>query len=110
MMAPGGTPVLAAHDGTIDKLFQSRLGGTTLYLRSADSRWVTYYAHLAGYVPGLAQGQRIAAGQRIGFVGDTGDAGPGNTHLHFALHRMAPGERWHQGTPVNPYPALRAAR
>lgn len=109
MTAPGGTPVLAAHDGRVEKLFESRLGGTTLYLRSNDGRWVSYYAHLAGYAPGLAEGQRVAAGQRIAFVGDTGDAGPGNTHLHFALHRMAAGERWHQGRPVNPYPALASA-
>lgn len=108
MMAPGGTPVLAAHDGTVEKLFNSRLGGITLYLRSSDGRWVSYYAHLAGYVAGLTQGQRVSAGQHIAYVGDTGDAGPGNTHLHFALHRMAPGERWHQGVPVNPWPALTA--
>lgn len=109
MAAPGGTPVLAAHDGRVEKLFESRLGGTTLYLRSNDGRWVSYYAHLAGYAPGLAEGQRVSAGDRIALVGDTGDAGPGNTHLHFALHRMAAGERWHQGMPVNPYPALLSA-
>ncbi len=101
--APGGTPVLAAMTGRVEKLFESKDGGTTLYIRSVDGRWMTYYAHLAGYAPGLAEGQPVAAGQRIGFVGDTGNAGAGNTHLHFALHRMAAGESWYQGTPVNPY-------
>ncbi len=31
---------------------------------------------------------------------------PGNTHLHFAINRMAPGQRGMQGTAVNPYPIL----
>lgn len=110
MMAPGGTPVLAAQAGTVEKLFESRLGGTTLYLRSNDGRWMSYYAHLSGYAGGIAEGSRVRAGQPIALVGDTGDAGPGNFHLHFALNHMAPGERWWQGTPVNPYPSLAAAR
>ncbi len=104
--APLGTPVVAAMAGRIAKLFYSKAGGTTVYIRSADGRWLTYYAHLSGYVAGLAEGQAIAIGQQIGFVGDSGNAGAGNTHLHFALHRMAPGENWYQGTPVNPYPYL----
>ena len=106
IMAPGGTPVLAALPGTIEKLFQSARGGTTIYVRTDDTKWAAYYAHLRGYAPGLAEGQRITAGQTIGYVGDTGDAGPGNFHLHFALNRMAPGERWWQGTAINPYPIL----
>jgi len=61
---------------------------------------------LQGYAAGLAEGQHLKQGQVIGYVGDTGDAGPGNTHLHFAINRMAPGERWWQGTAINPYPIL----
>lgn len=106
IMAPGGTPVVAAAPGRVEKLFTSDLGGLTLYVRSPGGRWIYYYAHLAGYAPGLAEGQAVARGQRIGFVGDTGDAGAGNTHLHFGLQRMAPGEGWWQGRAVNPYPLL----
>ena len=105
-MAPGGTPVLAAAPGRIEKLFQSRLGGTTLYVRSPDGAWTYYYAHLAGYAEGVREGMAVRAGDRLGYVGDTGDAGPGNYHLHFGLTRMAPGERWWQGRDVNPYPML----
>ena len=104
--APLGTPVVAAMAGRVEKLFQSKAGGMTAYIRSADGRWLAYYAHLSGYVTGLAEGQAIAVGQQIGFVGDSGNAGAGNTHLHFALHRMAPGEEWYQGSPINPYPYL----
>ena len=107
--APGGTPVLAAADGLVEKLFNSERGGITLYERSADGRWIFYYAHLAGYAPGLHEGQRVRAGEPIAAVGDTGDAGPGNTHLHFGLTRMTPGQRWYEGEDVNPYPILAAA-
>lgn len=104
--APAGTPVLAAADGTIEKLFASRLGGTTLYERSPDRRWTYYYAHLAGYAPGVQEGRPVRAGQPIGFVGDTGDAGAGNYHLHFGLTRTTPDQRWYQGEDVNAYPLL----
>jgi murein DD-endopeptidase MepM/ murein hydrolase activator NlpD len=106
IMAPQGTPVIAAADGAIEKLFDSRLGGITLYQRSRDGRWTYYYAHLAGYAAGIREGMRVRAGQALGFVGDTGDAGPGNYHLHFGLSRRAPGSGWWQGEEVNPYPVL----
>jgi len=106
IMAPGGTPVLAAADGTVEKLFDSRLGGTTLYVRSPDRRMIYYYAHLSRYVDGIGEGAVVRAGQLIAYVGDTGDAGPGNTHLHFGVQRMRAGEGWWQGQDINPYPLL----
>lgn len=106
IMAAQGTPVVAAATGRVEKLFDSELGGTTLYQRSADGRWTYYYAHLAGYAPGLREGGVLRAGQTLGYVGDTGDAGAGNYHLHFGVSRMAPGERWWQGEPVDPFPLL----
>ncbi len=104
--APAGTPVLAVAAGTVEKLFQSGRGGTTLYERSPDRRWTFYYAHLQGYAPGLHEGQVVQAGQLLGFVGDTGDAGAGNFHLHFGLTRTDPADHWYQGEDVNPYPSL----
>jgi murein DD-endopeptidase MepM/ murein hydrolase activator NlpD len=106
IMAPTGTAVLAAADGRVEKLFASRLGGTTLYERSADGGTVYYYAHLDRYAPTLVEGQAVKAGQVIASVGATGDADPGAPHLHFEIHRMAPGEGWWQGREVNPYPLL----
>jgi murein DD-endopeptidase MepM/ murein hydrolase activator NlpD len=106
MMAAEGTPVVAVVAGEVEKLFDSRLGGTTLYLRSGDKRWQYYYAHLAGYTAGLREGMKVRAGQVLGYVGDTGDAGKGNHHLHFSAARMEPGARWWQGKDVNPYPLL----
>lgn len=107
IMAPRGTPVVAAAPGTVEKLYYSEGGGgISAYVRSDDKRWIYYYAHLDAYAAGLAEGQRIARGAPIGTVGFTGNANPDGPHLHFAIHRMGPGESWHQGAPVNPYPLL----
>ena len=111
IMAPRGTPVLAAAPGTVEKLFFSNGGGgITAYVRSDDGAWMYYYAHLSGYAPGLAEGQHLARGAPVGFVGSTGNASPAAPHLHFAINRMAPGQRWWQGTPINPYPLLTGRR
>jgi len=111
IMAPEGTPVIAAADGTIEKLFFSHGGGgITIYERSTDPKWMYYYAHLSAYAPGLAEGQQVKRGQVIGRVGHTGDASASGPHLHFAINSMAPGERWWQGTPINPYPLLAGNR
>ena len=107
IMAARGTPVLAAAEGSVEKLhFSNGGGGITIYVRSPDRRWMYYYAHLDRYAPGLAEGQQVRPGAVIGFVGSTGDASPEAPHLHFAVNAMAPGERWWQGTPINPYPLL----
>jgi murein DD-endopeptidase MepM/ murein hydrolase activator NlpD len=107
IMAPAGSPVVAAAPGTVEKLFFSQGGGgITAYVRSDDGRWIYYYAHLQEYAPGLAERQRVARGQLIGRVGSTGNANPAGPHLHFAIHRMNPGDQWYQGSPINPYPLL----
>jgi murein DD-endopeptidase MepM/ murein hydrolase activator NlpD len=106
IMAPEGTPVVAAADGTVEKLFNSAQGGLTLYVRSPDRRWSYYYAHLQGYAPGLKEGQQVKRGQLLGRVGHTGNANPAGPHLHFAINQMQPGEKWWSGAPINPYPLL----
>jgi len=107
IMAPHGTPVVAAAPGTVEKLFLSKGGGgITAYVRSDDKLWTYYYAHLQDYAPGLREGEPVRRGELIGRVGSTGNANPAGPHLHFAIHRMAPGEKWYQGTAVNPYPLL----
>jgi len=98
IMAPRGTAVVAAADGIVEKLYFSRGGGgLTVYVRSRDRRWIHYYAHLDAYAAGLAEGRRVARGDPIGTVGSTGNANPAGPHLHFAIHRMGPEERWWQG-------------
>ena len=107
IMAPMGTPVVAAAPGKVEKLFFSQGGGgITAYVRSDDGRWTYYYAHLQAYAPGLSEGRRVERGSPIGTVGATGNANSAGPHLHFAINRMNPGEKWYQGTPINPYPLL----
>jgi murein DD-endopeptidase MepM/ murein hydrolase activator NlpD len=106
IMAPRGTPVLAAAPGRVEKLFLSRDGGNTVYVRSTDGRLVFYYAHLDTYRPGLAEGQAVRRGDLLGTVGSTGNASPEAPHLHFSVKRMAQGEGWSAGVPLNPYPLL----
>ena len=107
IMAPLGRPVVASAPGTVEKLFFSKGGGgTTVYVRSDDGRWIYYYAHLNAYAPGLREGERVQRGAPIGFVGFSGNAGPSGPHLHFAINRMQSGEKWYQGVPINPYPLL----
>lgn len=105
--APAGTPVLAASDGEIIKLFQSERGGTTIYQLSTDPKVMFYYAHLQRYADGLAAGKLVKQGEVIGYVGDTGNAGAGNFHLHFSISIVADPKRYWEGTNVNPYPLLR---
>jgi murein DD-endopeptidase MepM/ murein hydrolase activator NlpD len=104
--AAAETPVLAAADGTILKLFQSERGGTTIYQLSADQKLIFYYAHLSHYADGLTEGQFVRQGQVIAYVGDTGNAGAGNYHLHFSIAIVSDPKRYWEGSNINPYPLL----
>ena len=106
IMAPRGTPVFAADSGTIVKLFASKPGGTTIYQFDPSGNYCYYYAHLDGYAPGLAEGNGVERGQTIGYVGSTGNASPQAPHLHFAIFRLGPDQRWWEGTPIDPYLVL----
>jgi murein DD-endopeptidase MepM/ murein hydrolase activator NlpD len=107
ILAPRGTPVIAAADGTIRKLFISRAGGITIYQFDRDESRLYYYAHLDRYADGLAEGLFVPQGTVIGYVGATGNAN-GTNHLHFAVETLPPTKEWWKGTPVNPYPLLTA--
>jgi murein DD-endopeptidase MepM/ murein hydrolase activator NlpD len=104
--APAGTAVLAAADGEIVKLTQSERGGTTIYQLSGDKKLVFYYAHLQRYADGLVVGKIAKQGEVIGFVGDTGNAGAGNFHLHFSIAVVSDPKRYWEGANINPYPLL----
>ena len=104
--AAAETPVLAAANGRILKLFHSDRGGTTIYQLSTDQKLVFYYAHLARYADGLTEGADVTQGQVIAYVGDTGNAGAGNYHLHFSIAIVSDPKRYWEGTNINPYPLL----
>src|ERR1041384_622643 len=104
--APADTPVLAAADGKIIKLFQSERGGTTIYQLSTDEKLIFYYAHLSHYVDGLTEGQLVRQGQQLAYVGDTGHAGAGNHNLPVSIAITSDPKRYWEGTNINPYPLL----
>ncbi len=84
VMAATGTPLVAVEDGVLTSYGGSDpLGGLSLFLKGT-SGYSYYYAHLSAFVPGLAQGDTVTAGQVIGFVGSTGDAQA--PHVHFEIH------------------------
>jgi hypothetical protein len=119
VLAARHTPVVAAEAGTVQLWTQSASAGCMLYLHGRSG--TTYlYIHLnndlgagndnqgrckdgVAYAPGLRDGQKVAAGALLGFVGDSGDANGAHPHLHFELH---PGG----GRAVSPYRWLEHAR
>lgn len=110
IMAARGTPVLAAAPGRVEKLFLSKDGGNTVYVRSPDGATLYYYAHLDSYAPGLAEGAAVRVGDRLGLVGSSGDASPDAPHLHFAILQTRPEAKWYEpAQAINPYPLLRGA-
>ena len=105
--AAAGTPVIAASDGEVARLFQSERGGTTIYQLSPDKKLVFYYAHLQRYADGIYAGKFVRQGEVIAYVGDTGNAGVGNFHLHFSIAALTDPKRYWEGTNINPYPLLK---
>lgn len=106
IMAPKGTPVLAAADGPVEKLFDSKQGGSTLYQFDPGGNYAYYYAHLDAYALGIAEGKLLRQGELVGYVGSTGNASPESPHLHFAVFLLGPEKQWWKGTAINPYPLL----
>lgn len=105
ILASLGQEVYAMADGTLT--FQAKVGdgksGTALSgnlwkLTAANGTYYVY-AHLSAFAPNLVVGSSVYKGQLLGYVGDTGNPGPGNYHLHFEIH---PGG----GNAVNPLPLL----
>jgi murein DD-endopeptidase MepM/ murein hydrolase activator NlpD len=110
IMAPRGTPVVAAVDGTIEKLFTSKPGGLTIYEFDRERNYCYYYAHLDRYAEDLKEGQLVHRNDRLGYVGSTGDASAEAPHLHFSILQLGPEKRWWVGSPINPYPFLLGTR
>jgi murein DD-endopeptidase MepM/ murein hydrolase activator NlpD len=104
IMAPRGTPVLAADSGVVLRLGSNALGGITIYALDHTERFVFYYAHLQRYRDDLAVGTKLAQGDVIGYVGTTGNAPEDLPHLHFQVMLRREDGRYWDGTPVDPVP------
>jgi hypothetical protein len=118
LMAPKRALAIAAEGGTVRFHTTSANAGCMLYL-DGDSGTQYLYIHLnndltkgndnrgtcvpgVAYAPGLKDGDRVEAGEPVGFVGDSGDADGIASHLHFEVHPNG-------GAPVSPYKLLKAA-
>jgi murein DD-endopeptidase MepM/ murein hydrolase activator NlpD len=95
IMAAYGLPVVAVISGTI-KTDYSAAGGISLYLRGTDGNEY-FYAHNSRNV--AVTGQHVRTGEVIAYVGNSGNARGGASHVHFERH---PGG----GAAVDPYPFL----
>ena len=80
--APSGTPILAAGDGTVERV--GREGGYGNYVRIRHANgFATAYGHMLRFAAGVQPGVTVKQGQTIGYVGSTGySTGP---HLHFEV-------------------------
>ncbi len=104
--APRGTAVVAAVDGSIEKLFTAKDSGLTVYEFDRERAYCYSYAHLDHFAEDLREKQLVHRGDRLGYVGSTGDLPGEAPRLHFTILRLGPEKQWWLGTPVNPYPFL----
>jgi murein DD-endopeptidase MepM/ murein hydrolase activator NlpD len=119
ILAARHAPAVAVEAGKVELWTTSANAGCMLYLHGVSG--TTYlYIHLnndltakndnrgscvagTAYAPGLKDGARVAAGQLVGYVGDSGDANGIHPHLHFEVHP-------NDGAAVDGYPYLRKAQ
>jgi murein DD-endopeptidase MepM/ murein hydrolase activator NlpD len=85
IFAPLGAPVLAVASGTVFSVGWNKIGGNRLWLRDGQGN-LFYYAHFSAFTPLAVNGNKVNAGDVLGFVGNTGDAQGTPTHLHFEIH------------------------
>ena len=104
ILAPRGTPVLAATDASVYRIRNTGPGGLSVYVVDPSERWMFYYAHLDRFRDGLAEGMKVAQGDVIGYVGTTGNAPANMPHLHFQLMRARFDTRWWDGEALDPRP------
>ena len=104
ILAPRGTPVLAADGGRVLRLRTNAAGGITVYAIDSREQVIYYYAHLDRYRSGLAEGMKLAQGDVVGYVGTTGNAPPDTPHLHFQVLRLRADGKWWNGEPIDPRP------
>ncbi len=103
----GHYPVISMTDGQVEKMGWLEQGGYRIGVRSPSGGYF-YYAHLSSYAPDLKEGDKVYAGQLLGFMGDSGygeegTVGKFDVHLHVGIYvNTKAGEM-----SVNPYYILK---
>ena len=95
IFAPRNTPVLAAADGYVTSVGTNRLGGNVVWIFDPSRGQSHYYAHLE--TQAVSGGERVQAGDIVGYVGNTGNARTTPPHLHFGIYSRGEG-------PLDPLP------
>lgn len=108
ILAPRGTPILAADDGRILRMSSNTLGGITMYTIDTNGLLVYYYAHMDHYNEAMTPGRLIVKGDTLGYVGTTGDAPKDTPHLHFQVMRWPADGKYWNGEPIDPFAELKA--
>lgn len=99
----GCLSVQSVSDGVVEQMGWLPLGGYRLGIRSS-SGFYYYYAHLESYAVGITQGKKVAAGEILGLMGNTGYGKEGTrgkfaVHLHFGIYHQVEGKE----KSLNPY-------
>ena len=100
-------PVVSMTDGRVEQIGWLPLGGWRIGIRSPGGGYF-YYAHLSSYGAAFQKGDRVKAGEILGFLGDSGYGAEGTTgkfppHLHLGIYvRTEEKEEY----ALNPYPVL----
>ena len=103
----GFYPIISITDGVIEKKGWLEQGGYRIGVRSPSGGYF-YYAHLFAYAEGIQEGDRVIAGQLLGFMGDSGygeegTVGQFDVHLHLGIYvRTEAGE-----LSINPFRILK---
>ena len=98
LMAPYGSPIRAAADGTVIYTGRYYAYGNIVDIRH-ENGIVTRYAHMSAFEPGVGPGTPVKAGDVIGRIGTSGHAH--GAHVHFEVRI--------NGRAVNPAPYLALA-
>ncbi|MEO5568665.1 MAG: M23 family metallopeptidase [Gemmatimonadaceae bacterium] len=95
IFAPRGTPAIAAAAGVVSAVQVTPLGGRVVWVWDTEHQQSLYYAHLDTQL--VARGDRVAVGDVVGLVGNSGNAQSTPSHLHFGVYRRGSGA-------VDPFP------
>jgi Peptidase family M23 len=90
---PAGATVVAAAGGEVRFSGIAGSSGLTVSVRTGDGRYDTSYLHLSSTA--VREGDRVAAGERIGSVGTTGARSAAAPHLHFGVRDAGSRHAYH---------------
>ncbi|MEK7079984.1 MAG: peptidoglycan DD-metalloendopeptidase family protein [Patescibacteria group bacterium] len=97
ILAPKDDYIVSPTDAVVISMGSGDSSGNYVYTANpGDETFV--YMHLDKFAEGLKSGTVLKPGDLIGYVGDTGNAAGGPTHLHFEIR--------HNRTPMDPFPRL----